>query len=338
MKSRALLASLLTSLCLLACAHPDAAVVGDQGAAITGGEAACEPTSPRMSPLELYVQPDVGTTPFSDAIGRATRSVDVMVYQMGFGPILDGLEVKARAGVKVRVILDLAQKNVNQRYMDRLNAAGAEVIWSDPQFVFMHAKVLIIDRSEAIVSTGNYSQSYMLKERNFAVRDSDPADVATLSSIFEADFARTTPDLSCTRLLVAPVNARARLLDFIASAQRSIVVESMQLGDRAVRDALASKKAAGVDVRAVLADPSWIDANSAAAAFLKEHDIEARWMKNVHVKAIVVDGSTAYVGSINLSYNSIDRNREVGLLVTEPENIAQALATFERDWAASTPF
>jgi phosphatidylserine/phosphatidylglycerophosphate/cardiolipin synthase-like enzyme len=317
----------------------EAAVVGpeEEAAPETPAAPACEVDSPRTSPLELFVMPEAGIAPFSDAIARAERTIDVMVYQMGYGAILEGLEAKARAGVKVRVILDLAQQDVNLKYMNRLRDAGATVIWSDPRFVFMHAKVIVVDGKEAILSTGNYSQSYMLKERNLVVRNTDPADLAVLGKIFEADFTQSEPDLSCTRLLVAPVNARQRLLAFIGSAKRTILVHSMQLGDKEVREALAAKKREGVDVRAVLADPSWIDANASAAAFLAESGIPARHRKHLHVKSILVDDA-AYVGSINLSWNSITKNREIGLIVTEPGNVDAERATFEKDWAEGTPF
>lgn len=307
---------------------------------ITPPAPACEMLSPRTAPLELFVQPDVGTAPFTDLIGHAKKSIDVMVYQMGYGAVLEALEAKAQAGVVVRVILDVAQKDVNDKYMTRLKAAGANVIWSDPRFSFMHAKVTIVDGVEAIISTGNYSESYMLKERNFAVHNTDAADVAILTKLFEADFKQVEPDLSCTRLLVAPVNARQRMLDFIGSAKSTIAVHSMQLADKDVRSALAARKAAGVDVRVLLADPSWIDANASAGTFLASNGIPARWTKqpSVHVKSILVDGQAAYVGSINLSWTSMDKNREVGLVVTEPTNASTIGATFEKDWAAATPF
>jgi cardiolipin synthase len=302
----------------------------------------CRVDSPRTTPLEVFVQPDVGVTPFVDTINRASSSIDVMVYQMGYGPILDGLMAKARAGVRVRVILDLAQKPVNQKYKDKLEEAGASVIWSDPQWTFMHAKVILVDAGteagEALVSTGNYSQSYMLKERNYAVRDRDAADLRSLQAIFEADWSRLTPDLSCTRLVVAPVNARQRLLDFINSARTSLVIESMQFGDRDVRSAVAARKAAGVDVRVILADPSWIDANASAGTFLQQNGIQPKFYPHTHTKSIVVDGKAAYVGSINLSWNSIDRNREVGMIVTEASNIAAIMTTFEHDWSLGTYF
>jgi phosphatidylserine/phosphatidylglycerophosphate/cardiolipin synthase-like enzyme len=301
---------------------------------------ACSPLVARTKPLEVSVLPEAGATPFVSVLERATKTIRVMVYQMGTGPIIDTLEAKARAGVRVQIILDLAQQDTNQKYMDRLKAAGADVIWSDARFQFMHAKVIVVDEGEAVVSTGNYAAFRMNMERNFVVRDADPADVDVLVKLFDADFARKAPDLTCTRLLVSPVNAKQRLLDFIGSAKKEVVVESMQLADDVMRDALAARKAAGVEVRVLLADPSWITASEAAATFLSAHAIEARHMKNpgVHVKAVIVDGETAYAGSVNLSWTSLTKNREVGLLITESPNVAAMHSTFEKDWLTATPF
>jgi cardiolipin synthase A/B len=161
-----------------------------------------------------------------------------------------------------------------------------------------------------------------------------------LVKLFEADFTRTEPDLSCTRLVVSPINSRTRIVELIMSAKKTIVVESMQLGDKDVRNALAARKAAGVDVRVILADPSWIDANVGAAEFLAASAIPARWMKTlgVHAKAISVDGKAAFVGSENLSWTSLTKNREIGVIASEPANVASIEATFDKDWAASTAF
>lgn len=299
---------------------------------------ACGALVPRTTPAKVFVQPEAGTAPFADILAKAQKSIRVMVYQMGFGPVLDGLEAKAKAGVKTRVILDVAQKDVNQKYMDRLKAAGAEVIWSDTSFTYMHAKVILVDDAEALITTGNYYVKHMLSERNFAVVDDDPADIEVLAKLFDADWERKSPDVSCTRLLVSPVNAKQRLLDFIASAKTSILIESMQMGDRDVRDALAARKAAGVDVKVILADPSWIDANAAAATFFADKGIPTRHYPHMHAKAIVVDGAAAYAGSINFSWTSLTKNREIGVIVTEKANIDTMTSTFDKDWAIATPF
>ncbi|HEY8073955.1 MAG TPA: phospholipase D-like domain-containing protein [Labilithrix sp.] len=301
---------------------------------------ACNVMTPRTAPLEVLAMPDAGQAPYTDVLARATKTIRVMVYEIGYGPILDALEAKAKAGLDVRVILDVAQQSTNQKYMDMLTAAGAKAIWSDVQFTYMHAKTIVVDEKEAVVSTGNFAQFRMNIERNFVAHDTDPADVDVLVKLFDADFARTSPDLACTRLLVSPVNSKQRLLDLIGTATKEIVVESMQFEDRDVRAAIVARKNAGVSVRVILADTGFVSANADAATYLASNGIEARYMTSpvVHVKAIVVDGTTAYVGSENLSYTSLVKNREVGVVALEQANVDVVHATFEKDWPTATPF
>lgn len=321
-------------------ADPTVDPVADGEDDVNGVHRWCDPQGKRAHPLVLAVEPGAKSSPWTDALAGAKKSVHVMLYQMGAGPILDGLVAAAQRGLEVSVILDVSQKPVNDRFRPQLEAAGAHVTWSDPAFSFMHAKVMVADKTVAVVSTGNYSAAQLDAERNYVLTDVDVHDVAALEALFAADLARTAPDLSCTRLLVSPVNARERLLALIASAKTELLVESMQLADSAVRDAIVARKNAGVAVRIVLADPSWIDANASAAAFLARNAIDARRMEKpkVHVKSILVDGKVAYAGSENLSQTSLEKNREVGLLVTEPENVATMKATFDADWAIAKPF
>lgn len=329
----------------------EAGAAGQAGAGGSGGAPedagsdaapvpACSELDPRVVPAEVAVLPEAGEAAFVDEMVKAKTSIDVMVYQMGYGGVLDTLTAKAKAGVKVRVILDLAQKSVNQKYHDTLTAAGAEVAWSDPDFTYMHAKLIVIDGAVALISTGNYLKSFMLKERNFVVTNRDPWDLANLSALFQSDWDQVSPKLDCTRLLVSPVNAKQRILALIDSATSTLVVESMQFGDTSVRNAVAARKAAGVDVRVLLASPSWIDANQSAATFLAANGIPARWLStpSVHVKSIVADGARAFAGSENLSYTSLNKNREVGVVLTEAPAVATIVSTFEKDWAKGTPF
>ncbi|MNL80459.1 cardiolipin synthetase [compost metagenome] len=55
----------------------------------------------------------------------------------------------------------------------------------------------------------------------------------------------------------------------------------------------------------------------------------------LHAKLIVVDGAAAYVGSINLTTNSLNNNRELGVIVRE-RSIVNRLVTFSSaDWKAA---
>lgn len=55
----------------------------------------------------------------------------------------------------------------------------------------------------------------------------------------------------------------------------------------------------------------------------------------VHTKMILVDNEILLLGSMNLSANSLDKNREYGILLTDKKLIDQFLQGFERDWKAS---
>jgi cardiolipin synthase len=54
---------------------------------------------------------------------------------------------------------------------------------------------------------------------------------------------------------------------------------------------------------------------------------------DVHAKAIVVDGVRAYVGSVNLTAASMDKNREVGLITETAAVLDRLKATIEADFA-----
>jgi len=310
----------------------------DAGVADAGFDP-CSMTSPRAVALDTFAAPGVSEQPFLDAIDGASHSLRVMVYQLTSATIRAAIVAKASAGVDVRVILDLTQQSTNQASFDALTAAGAKVQWSDPGFSYTHAKFLVADEKVALISTGNYD-NFMHSGRNFGAVDRDGLDVQALVKIFDADFAHTAPDLACTRLVVSPVNARARHLALLESATRTLVIESMQFSDSEVRAAVLARRQAGVDVRVLIASPSWVTGNDTAGAWLVANGIPARWRKSpaIHVKAFVIDGQTAFFGSENLSRTSLDHNREVGLVTTEADDVALVSGTFETDWATATAF
>lgn len=51
-----------------------------------------------------------------------------------------------------------------------------------------------------------------------------------------------------------------------------------------------------------------------------------------------MDGTASYIGSINLSWTSLTKNREIGLVMTEPQNVATVMSTFEKDWTTANAF
>jgi phosphatidylserine/phosphatidylglycerophosphate/cardiolipin synthase-like enzyme len=295
----------------------------------------CSELSPRAVPAIVSAWPDAGETPLVDVINAATSSLRIMIYELADGGPKNAILAKARAGVDVRVILDKGQ-DASGYVFNQLQQAGAKVKYNDPKFQFMHAKTVVADDKIAFISSGNFGGHSIGELRDFVARVEEPKDVAVLASVFDADWQQKTPDVSCTRLLFSPVNARQRLLNLIRSAKKTLLIESMQFQDTQVRQEVVSRKKAGVDVRFIGASAGWIDANAEAAQFLAANGIPAKWISGCHAKAIVVDGATAYIGSENLSWTSLDKNREAGLVLTtagEPAAVKFMNDTLEADWA-----
>lgn len=54
----------------------------------------------------------------------------------------------------------------------------------------------------------------------------------------------------------------------------------------------------------------------------------------LHAKYLLVDGKRAYVGSQNFDWRSLEHIHETGLLIDDPDVVAQLSAVFEQDWQA----
>jgi phosphatidylserine/phosphatidylglycerophosphate/cardiolipin synthase-like enzyme len=285
------------------------------------------------------VQPDDGETPIVNVLTPAQHSIRVMIYDLGTSQILSTLVAKAQAKLQVKVILDTTEQYFDQDAYNQLTAAGAQVQWSNPKFTYTHAKTIVVDEKTSVISTGNFDAEYIADERNYAMIDSDPQDVANLVTIFDSDWANTTPDLSCTRLVVSPVNSQDRIVAEIDSATQTLDVETLEFSDVAVQAAVLERMKAGVTVRLLVADPGFSPGITTSVSEVANSGLYARQLSTpeLHVKSVIVDGKTAYAGSENFSNTSLTANREVGLIITEPAAVATMETTFEKDWAASVP-
>ena len=55
----------------------------------------------------------------------------------------------------------------------------------------------------------------------------------------------------------------------------------------------------------------------------------------MHAKLIIIDQKLAFVGSENLSWESLNRNREVGILISDQPTVQSLSAIFDGDWTWS---
>jgi len=315
-------------------ATEDAAAPGVDAAAI----AACQATDPRQVELALFYGPENLEGLLLDFFAETDQELSVLMYQLTVTSLVDSLIEQHQRGVDVRVMLDGDQSS-NATARERLTEAGVEVRDAPAAFSYNHAKVVLRDREAAIVMSANMNGYSMSRERNYGIVDRDRQDLEQLRAIFDRDWSGTGElDLECTRLLVSPVNSRDRLLDHIRGASDSLDLAVMYITDDEVAGAIVERASSGVPVRALLADPDWIDSNVETAGELAAAGAEVRFLSEygLHAKLVVADG-VAFVGSQNLSYTSLDQNREVGVLVTDPAPAAEVQDRFEGDWALGEP-
>lgn len=196
------------------------------------------------------------------------------MYELSDSAIERDLIAKARAGVKVRVLLDAAYYGVtdNAQTVATLRASPVHVEWA-PSGQIVHAKHLVIDQSSTYIGTGNLAAFDYSSTRDFWVEDQLPRDVAATVSTFSADFAHEgTSPVSSGGLVWSPGSTSA-LVNLVSSARRTLLVENEEMGSSPVEQALMEAARRGVSVKVVMTySPSW----SAALTHLASAGVHVR--------------------------------------------------------------
>lgn len=286
----------------------------------------------------IFIQPGDGRRPILDEIEAATGSIDLEIYIISDDEILGALEAAQARGVAVRVLLEehpFGGGGGQQGIFDRLVAAGIDVRWSGPAFRFSHIKMMVIDRATVIIMNQNLTASSFTGNRELGVVTTVPDAVQAATAIFEADWEQTA-EPPPGPLVVSPTNARPSLQSLIEGAETSVDVYAEVLRDPGLLGGLEAAAQRGVTVR-VLISPS--DSFDTERASLADAGVQVRLLRSlyVHAKMIMVDGRRAFVGSQNISSTSLDQNREVGIIMTDPVNLARLGRVFDIDFAAAAP-
>lgn len=307
-----------------------------------GVDAGDEQPATTTSAVQIFVEPSDNAQALVTSLQSAKSSIHMTMYLLTNSTVISTLISKKKAGLDVKVVLN---KNFpttgtdNNSVFTQLQSNGVQVVWAPSTFTYTHEKAAIVDGTAVWIMTMNVTFSSPTSNREYLALDTDADDVAEAEQIFQADFASTS--VSPTgKLLVAPVNARAGLLDLIANAQTKLDLEDEELSDSQVVPALVAAHDRGVAVRVVLSDDTPTTAMANAVATLEGDGIAVKKLSTpyVHAKSIVADDVLAYVGSENLTQNSLDSNRELGLIVSAATEVAKVEATIAADFAAGVVY
>jgi phosphatidylserine/phosphatidylglycerophosphate/cardiolipin synthase-like enzyme len=184
-----------------------------------------------------------------------------------------------------------------------------------------HGKLMIVD-DELYVFGFNYTKLDIEKSRSFGIVTKDAKLIKEATALFEADCTRQPYTPGHDRLVVSPESSRKIIKDFIEGAKKQLLIYDAKVTDRAMLKVLQARARDGVEIR-VLGKI----AKSAVG-------IEARKMPGLrlHVRAMVRDGSAAFVGSQSLRKEELDVRREVGVIVSNMAVAKRMQEVFEADW------
>jgi phosphatidylserine/phosphatidylglycerophosphate/cardiolipin synthase-like enzyme len=320
-------------------------------AACSGGPPSDQPES--ADPLEsdatsskvrVIVMPGDDGAALIAAINAATVSVHMTMYLLSDSGVMDALVARHKAGVEVKVILNQVvhssggAQTPNEKAFAALQAAGIPVVWAPSSFAITHEKTVVIDGATAWIMTMNAATASLRKNREYLAVDTTAADVTEAEAQFAADFAGT-PFTPSGSLVVAPVNARESLLALVNGAKTSLDIEAEELSDTAFTTAMCDAVGRSVTTRVVLSNRTASSAQKKAVTDLKTCGVQVGSLAHpyIHAKAIVVDKKRAYVGSANLTRDSLDRNRELGLITSAKAAVSPVAETVATDIAAATP-
>lgn len=270
---------------------------------------------------------------FLDLINNAQDRIYIQSYLVTNKKIITALQqASIRSGVDIKLMIE---RKPYQSYRDDYAAleyyfSGTSIeLLPDTQLGidYLHAKLTIIDDAY-IVQTANLTASSFTKNREHFLYGTDQLILSWLVDVFLDDWydkAYYAPDLH-PNIVVCPINCRDVVEWLLSSAEKSIIIQTQYITDPAIMDILKNKSS--LDMQIIVAD---VDSNDKILSYFWPE--KARYLPKpyVHTKMILIDSKTLLVGSMNMSANSLDENREIGLLTLDAQVIQNFLQQFDKD-------
>jgi phosphatidylserine/phosphatidylglycerophosphate/cardiolipin synthase-like enzyme len=278
--------------------------------------------------VQLIIQPDAGVDPIVRAIRRARRRIDICIFRFDQADVESALaEAVQKRGVIVRALIAHTNRGGEtklRKLEKRLLDAGLSVTRTPDDLLRYHGKYLVVDDVLHVFGF-NLTKLDIAKSRSFGISTHDKRTVQEAVKLFEADLARNQYAPTRSNLVVSPQSSRDMLTAFVKGAKKELAIYDEKISDRRMIKALKDLAAGGVRVRVLgkLKGP--------------DGDVEERPFKpmRLHVRAIIRDGTRAFVGSQSLRTLELDQRREVGLLINNPTVTRRLMQIFEADWEAS---
>jgi phosphatidylserine/phosphatidylglycerophosphate/cardiolipin synthase-like enzyme len=119
------------------------------------------------------------------------------------------------------------------------------------------------------------------------------------------------------------------MLELLSSAERTIRILDAKVEDQQAIGLLLRKASSGCSIKMISEDISYNEV-------VPNYHVRKLARYKLHAKCVVVDGSRFFIGSQNIRPTSLDRRREVGLVVEDDAMARKIERVFDEDWESAT--
>lgn len=259
----------------------------------------------------------------------------IQTYELTEKRVKNWLKKQAELGMQIRIMIENKKyqqfQNTYKKLQSEFSGLQNIQVKSDQHLPtqYLHGKITLV-QSGFWLQSANLTHSTFAKNREHLFWSENQGVLVSLWKIFEKD--RAWEEIHSTdlhpNLLVCNLNCRELIVDLLSGAQKSITIQTQYLTDPQLFDVIA-KKSQSLTFRAIF---SATEANEDLPSYFGSHQVRLLKKPYIHTKMILVDDEILLLGSMNLSANSLDNNREFWILLLDQELIQQFLSGFERDW------
>lgn len=269
-----------------------------------------------LCPNAVIVGPQ-NATAILTYISNAQKAVYIEAYALTWRELAQALASLAREGVQVYVVLSGnvygGVPTTERQLVDYLKNNGVYVAYNY-DFKYVHTKTFVVDNRTVIMGSINPTYSGVTSDIGLDVVVQNSTLAQEIATIILNDYRGVYPNYGYIGVVISPVNSYDYLSWLLQQRGKAYAAVEEIFASSGLADALTSK---------------------AELALARVTDVQGvQTVRDLTAKVIVV-GDYVYVGSINLSGNSINNNRELGLLLRCPSLAAAAVGLIGQ-WAGAT--
>lgn len=283
----------------------------------------------------LYYSPVNSRNAFSKSLSNADDTVKIQTYDFTKKEIKQIMKSLLEKWVIINLIMEnkkyLQYQNTWQQIEEYFSDYPRFQIKSDEQMwtLYTHSKIALID-SWFRIQTANLTHSSFVANREHFFYSENTGVRNSLNKIFDKDrnWDEILLDDIHPNLIVCNINCRESIEYLLSSAEKSILIQTQYILDENVLDILKEKSDKLDDMRFIVSDT---DSNDFLIEYFGPWVARKFGKYYNHTKMILVDEDKLLLWSMNLSDTSLDKNREIWILINDKNIITEYKKLFEND-------